>query len=217
MSGISSVASSSSSTYYSPLDTNQDGVVDASELEAAAKSGLLPASITADEDSDDTTDTSATDKFSDSLAGMLLQQMQQSEATSSTDTDSSSTSSDGASSQPSLESLFKSLDANGDGEVSSDEFVAGRPADMSQTDAQSLFSTIDTENTGMLNEGQFSQGVNDLNSAAASSASLSGTSTTASTDPLEAFLTEMQASLTAYQNTYGQYDVATTSSQDAAA
>jgi len=215
MSGISSVGSSSSATYYSPLDTNQDGIVDSSELEAAAQSGLLPASVSADEDN---SDPSATDKFSDSLAGMLLQQMQQSGATAGTtgtSTDSSST--DDSSDQASVEALFKNLDANGDGEVSSDEFVAGRPKDMSETDAQTLFKAIDTENTGMLNEGQFSQGVDVLKGLASSSASGDQTAATSSNDPLEAFLAEMQASMTAYQNTYGQYDLGTTATDSAAA
>jgi Ca2+-binding EF-hand superfamily protein len=215
MSGISSVGSSSSTTYYSPLDTNQDGIVDASELEAAAQSGLLPASVSADEDD---SDSSATDKFSDSLAGMLLQQMQQASTTAgTTGTDSSSSSSDDSSDQSSVESLFKNLDANGDGEVSSAEFVAGRPTDMSEADAQTLFKTLDTENTGMLNEGEFSQGIDALNGTTASAAVSGDQTTTASSDPLEAFLTEMQASMTAYQNTYGQYDLGTTATDSVAA
>jgi Ca2+-binding EF-hand superfamily protein len=213
MSGISSVGSSSSATYYSPLDTNHDGVVDASELEAAAKSGLLSTSISSDEDN---SDPSATDKFSDSLASMLLQQMQQSGTTDSTGSDSSS-SSDDSSGQSSVESLFKSLDANGDGEVSSDEFVAARPDSVSATDAQTLFKSIDTENTGMLNEDQFSQGVGNLSNWASSSTSSADTSSPSSNDPLEVYLAEMQASLAAYQNSYGQYDVATTSTDSVAA
>jgi hypothetical protein len=92
MSGISSLGSSStSSTYYSPLDTNKDGIVDAQELQAAAKSGLLSASVSSDEntdDSTDSTDSSATDKFSGNLVGMLLQQMQQQSSTSTDGTSS---------------------------------------------------------------------------------------------------------------------------------
>lgn len=211
MSGISSVGSTSSSTYYSPLDTNQDGIVDAAELAAAAKSGQVSASASADQDS---SDPSATDKFSDSLTNMLLQQMQQSGTTADTvssDADSSSTD------NSSVESVFHKLDTNGDGKVSADEFVAGRPKDMSATDAQTLFKTIDTENTGMLNEGQFSQGVDILNGLAGASASSSQTASASSSDPLEAFLTEMEASMTAYQNTYGQYDLGTTTATDSAA
>lgn len=212
MSGISSVGSSSSTTYYSPLDTNQDGIVDATELEAAAQAGLVPASSSTDEDS---SDPSATDKFSGDLAGMLLQMQQPgaSAAGSSTDTSSADDRSDHAS----VESVFKSLDANGDGEVSSDEFVADRPRDMSETDAQTLFKTLDTENTGMLNEGQFSQSVGAINGLAGAPAPGDQTATAGSGDALEAFLAEMQASMTAYQNTYGQYDLSASATDGAAA
>lgn len=80
MSGISSVSSGTSSTYYSPLDTNKDGVVDAQELQAGAKSGLLSASVTSDESgdsSDDSSGSSASDSFSGNLIEMILEQMQQ--------------------------------------------------------------------------------------------------------------------------------------------
>jgi Ca2+-binding EF-hand superfamily protein len=117
MTSISSIGSSASSSasYVNPLDKNGDGVVDAQELQDAAQSGLLSASIAGDEDD---SDPSATDKFSDSLAGMLLQ-MQQS---SSTSTDSSSTD---TSDQSGIDALFSSMDTDGDGSVSSAEFVAG--------------------------------------------------------------------------------------------
>lgn len=212
MSGISSVGSSSSTTYYSPLDTNQDGIVDATELEAAAQAGLVPASSSTD---DDSSDPSATDKFSGDLAGMLLQMQQPGASAAGSSTDTSSA--DDRSDQASVESVFKSLDANGDGEVSSDEFVAGRPKDMSETDAQTLFKTLDTENTGMLNEGQFSQSVGAINGLAGAPAPGDQTATAGSGDALEAFLAEMQASMTAYQNTYGQYDLSASATDGAAA
>lgn len=90
MSGISSVGSSMSAASYNPLDKNHDGVVDAQELQEAAQSGLLSASVLADEDSDDSSDQSATGAFSGNLASMLLQ-MQQSSGSGETSTDSSAT------------------------------------------------------------------------------------------------------------------------------
>jgi Ca2+-binding EF-hand superfamily protein len=214
MSGISSVGSSSSTAYYSPLDTNQDGIVDASELAAATQSGVLPASASADEGS---SDPSATDKFSGSLAGMLLQMQQSSTTAGAAGSSADSSSADDSSDQSSVESVFKSLDANGDGKVSASEFVAGRPKDMSEADAQTLFKTLDTENTGMLNEGQFSQGVDAINGLAGASASSAQTAADGSGNALEAFLAEMQASMTAYQNTYGQYDLSASATDSAAA
>ncbi|MDE1997254.1 MAG: EF-hand domain-containing protein, partial [Rhizobiaceae bacterium] len=92
MSGISSIGSSASAASYSPLDKNQDGVVDAQELQEAAQSGLLSASILNDEDSDSSS--SATDAFSGNLASMLLQMQQNSTTGSNT-----SSSSDGTSDQ----------------------------------------------------------------------------------------------------------------------
>jgi Ca2+-binding EF-hand superfamily protein len=210
MSGISSVGSSSSTSaaYISPLDTNGDGVVSAEELQAAAKSGLLSASILGDED--DNSDPSATDKFSGNLASMLLQ-MQESSASQA-----GSTSTDGTTDQSPIDQLFASMDTNGDGKVSSDEFVAGRPKDMSADDATALFKKLDTQNAGSLDKDQFSEGLNVLgstDSAAAdvlslepsnSNGSNSGTATSGqnSSDDL---LAEMQAAMSVYQNTYGQY------------
>ncbi|MBB4570260.1 hypothetical protein [Rhizobium leucaenae] len=61
MSGISSVGSSASAASYSPLDKNDDGVVDARELQEAAQPSLLPASILTDEDSDGTVSSGKTE------------------------------------------------------------------------------------------------------------------------------------------------------------
>ncbi|MDE1996649.1 MAG: EF-hand domain-containing protein, partial [Rhizobiaceae bacterium] len=109
---------------------------------------------------------------------------------------------------------------NGDGKVSADEFVAGRPKDMSASDAENLFKSLDTQGSGSLDEDQFSEGLNVLQSSDASAADMlsleqtssdgSDSSSTGSSDSqnaLQTFLAEMQASMTAYQNTYGQYDI----------
>ncbi|WP_431324388.1 EF-hand domain-containing protein [Rhizobium sp. YTU87027] len=58
---------------------------------------------------------------------------------------SSSSSSDGSSSD-----LFTSLDTDGDGVVSQEEFVAGRPSDVSEEQAANLFNSFDTEGSGSL-------------------------------------------------------------------
>jgi len=217
MSGISSVGSSMTAASYSPLDTNHDGIVDAQELQEAAQSGLLSASVLTDEDSNSSSDPSATDAFSSNLASMLLQ-MQQSGASGSgqTGTDSSS---DGSSDQSPMDQLFASLDTNHDGKVSSDEFVAGRPKDMSESNAENLFKSLDTQGSGSLNKDQFAEGLDVLkptDSSAAdmlsleqtSSGNSDGTSTSGNADQnaLEVFISEMQASMNVYQNTYGQYD-----------
>ncbi|MDL2404475.1 EF-hand domain-containing protein [Rhizobium calliandrae] len=215
MSGISSVGSSMTAASYNPLDKNGDGIVDTRELKEAAQSGLLSASILNDEDS---SDPSATDTFSSNLASMLLQ-MQQSGASGGSQ-NSTASSSGSSTDQSPMDQLFASLDTNHDGKVSSDEFVAGRPKDMSQSDAENLFKSIDTQGSGSLNKDQFAEGLDVLKTTDSSAADMlslkqtssnsdsSGTSTSHNSgqNALEVFISEMQASMNVYQNTYGQYD-----------
>ncbi|KEA07429.1 EF-hand domain-containing protein [Agrobacterium rhizogenes] len=216
MSGISSVGSSMSAASYNPLDKNHDGVVDAQELQEAAQSGLLSASVLGDEDSDDSSDQSPTSAFSGNLASMLLQ-MQQASASSQAGTD---TSSDDSSDQSPMDQLFASLDTNKDGKVSSDEFVAGRPKDMSESDAANLFKSLDTQNSGSLDKDQFAEGLDVLKPTDPSAAdvlsqeqpSSDSSSNNADQNALEVFISEMQASMNVYQNTYGQYDTDQTDS-----
>lgn len=213
MSGVSSIGSRMTAASYSPLDKNQDGVVDAQELQEAAQSGLLSASILNDEDSDSSSDPSATDVFSGNLASMLLQ-MQQGSAGQS----GSSTSSDGSSDQSPMDQLFASLDSNQDGKISETEFVAGRPKDMSESDAENLFKSIDTQSSGALTKDQFAEGLDVLKSSdtsaadmlslepASSSSGDTNSATAAENSAMDAFLSQMQNPTNLYQNTYGQYD-----------
>ncbi|MCJ9723121.1 EF-hand domain-containing protein [Agrobacterium sp. SHOUNA12C] len=205
-----------SAASYNPLDKNHDGVVDAQELQEAAQSGLLSASVLGDEDSDDSSDQSPTSAFSGNLASMLLQ-MQQASASSQAGTD---TSSDDSSDQSPMDQLFASLDTNKDGKVSSDEFVAGRPKDMSESDAANLFKSLDTQNSGSLDKDQFAEGLDVLKPTDPSAAdvlsqeqpSSDSSSNNADQNALEVFISEMQASMNVYQNTYGQYDTDQTDS-----
>ena len=54
--------------------------------------------------------------------------------------------------------IFNRIDANSDGQVSQDEFVAGRPQKVGENQAIELFGKIDTNGTGSLTEAQISQG-----------------------------------------------------------
>ncbi|GLU82293.1 hypothetical protein Rhsp01_34690 [Rhizobium sp. NBRC 114257] len=211
MSGVSSIGSSMTAASYSPLDKNQDGVVDAQELEEAAQSGLLSASMLNDEDSNSSSDPSATDVFSGNLASMLLQMQQNSQS-------SGSASADGSSGESPMDQLFASLDTDKDGKVSQDEFVAGRPKDMSESDAENLFNSLDTQNAGSLTKDQFAEGLDALKSSDVSAADMlslepdtSGSSSTddatlAKDQALDVLLNDMQDPSSLYQNTYGQYD-----------
>lgn len=212
MSGVSSIGSSMTAASYSPLDKNQDGVVDAQELQEAAQSGLLSASILSDEDSDSSSDPSATDVFSGNLASMLLQMQQDSQSGSATSTD-------GSSNESPMDQLFASLDTDQDGKITQDEFVAGRPADMSESDAGDLFKSLDTQNTGSLTKDQFAEGLDVLKSSDASAADMlslepsssdsnpADAATIAQDQAMDVFLSGMQQNPSSlYQNTYGQYD-----------
>ncbi|MGG6895938.1 MULTISPECIES: EF-hand domain-containing protein [Rhizobium] len=194
---------------YSPLDKNQDGVVDAQELQQAAQSGLLSASLLKDEDSDSSSDPSATDIFSGNLASMLLQMQQAGQSGSST----SSSSTD----QSPMDQLFARLDTNQDGKITQSEFVAGRPKDMSESDAENLFKSIDRQNSGSLTKDQFAGGLDALKSSDASAADMlslepssdssnANSDTAAQNQALDVLLSEMQNPSALYQNTYGQYD-----------
>lgn len=58
-------------------------------------------------------------------------------------------------------SLFSKLDSDQDGTLSEDEFVAGRPKDVSSSQASKLYSKLDTSGTGALSEDDFDQGMDD--------------------------------------------------------
>jgi Ca2+-binding EF-hand superfamily protein len=55
-------------------------------------------------------------------------------------------------------SLFNKLDSNQDGSLSEDEFVAGRPKDVSESQAAKYYSKLDTSGTASLTEDEFDQG-----------------------------------------------------------
>ncbi|MGO7741202.1 EF-hand domain-containing protein, partial [Rhizobium johnstonii] len=46
--------------------------------------------------------------------------------------------------------LLSDLDTNGDGLVTLDEFMAGKPEDVTESQASQLFSMLDTSDTGSL-------------------------------------------------------------------
>jgi Ca2+-binding EF-hand superfamily protein len=54
--------------------------------------------------------------------------------------------------------MFTKLDADQNGSVTKDEFVSGRPKDVSEKKASELYSKIDTSGSGALTEDQFDEG-----------------------------------------------------------
>jgi Ca2+-binding EF-hand superfamily protein len=61
----------------------------------------------------------------------------------------------GGAGEPSASDMFSSLDADGDGKVTEEEFLAAKPDDVSADQVAALFKTIDTEGSGSITENQF--------------------------------------------------------------
>lgn len=57
----------------------------------------------------------------------------------------------------SQKSMFSKLDTDQNGSLTEDEFVSGRPKDVSKEQASALYARIDTGKTGALNEDQFDE------------------------------------------------------------
>lgn len=69
--------------------------------------------------------------------------------------------------------LYKKLDTDGDGVLTQDEFVAGRPSDVTGEMAVNLYSSIDSEGNGSLSEDQFVKAFLNSNSSDDASSSTS--------------------------------------------
>jgi Ca2+-binding EF-hand superfamily protein len=70
--------------------------------------------------------------------------------------------------------LFSKLDADENGKLSKDEFVAGRPKDVSEEQASQLYSKIDSSSTGAVTEDEFAEGMEDSRPGLGIEAQLSG-------------------------------------------
>ncbi|UJW76645.1 EF-hand domain-containing protein [Rhizobium sp. SL42] len=140
MTSITSMSGSGtagSTLSISSLDTNGDGVVSAEELEAAKPSRTQDPTVESENAA-----TGMASQLTSSLITMLLESRAgQAEGNH----------------QPSehARDLFATIDADADGTVTQEEFVTGRPADMSEEEAISLFSAADREGLGSLTEAQF--------------------------------------------------------------
>ncbi|EHS52531.1 hypothetical protein PDO_1459 [Rhizobium sp. PDO1-076] len=140
MTSITSMSGSGtagSTISISSLDTNGDGVVSAEELEAAKPSRTQDPTVESENAA-----TGMASQLTSSLITMLLE--------------SSAGQAAGNHQQGEhARDLFATIDADADGTVTQNEFVTGRPADMSEQEAISLFSAADTEGVGSLTEDQF--------------------------------------------------------------
>ena len=176
MSNISSASNCSlqmQQNLFRRIDTNADGKVSKGEFLSARPDGVSADQASAIFSMLDTAGTgsltqgqlfsgeaqqaSATDSGSASAGNLasdvvaaILQLLQQN--------DSAAASVDGVNAahrRPSASEMFSKMDANGDGSVSKDEFLAARPANVSEQQALALFNSIDTQGSGSISLAQF--------------------------------------------------------------
>lgn len=57
------------------------------------------------------------------------------------------------------QAMFKQIDTNGNGKVSKDEFVSGRPKGVSESQAAELFGKIDSKGTGEVTQSELDSGL----------------------------------------------------------
>ncbi|MDQ0454191.1 EF-hand domain-containing protein [Rhizobium paknamense] len=141
MTSVSSAATSILSSYTtstSSLDTDGDGTVSSAELAAAGITRTQDPTVLTDSAA-----TSATSQLSGDMALLLAGD------------DSSSTSSiSSMPTPPSAEERFDSMDSDGDGKVTEEEFTAAAPEGVSEEQSAALFEKLDSEGTGYITEDQ---------------------------------------------------------------
>ena len=176
---ISSISGSGSLLdLFKRIDANSDGQVTKDEFLSARPKGVSANQASALFDSIDTSHTGSLNEtaFSQGLANQpppgdsanlqsnlssdvmaALLQLAQSVGGSSSDSATASTASTGASTKQSrADALFNKIDTNGDGVISKDEFLAGRPKDMSSDQASTLYDKI-ANGSGSISKTQFAQ------------------------------------------------------------
>lgn len=122
----------------SSLDTNGDGIISNEELQAA-KSGRTQDPTVSSENAA----SGAQSQLRGSMISMLLQ-------LSSVEAEN-----EGA---RDARDLFSAIDADGDGRITQEEFVAARPEEISEDDAIARFEELDAEKSGFLTEDAFAAG-----------------------------------------------------------
>jgi Ca2+-binding EF-hand superfamily protein len=173
----SSGSSAAGRVSVSSLDTNGDGIISAEELEAAKSNRSQDPTV-----SSDNAATGAQSQLQSSMISMLLQ--------------SSATQTEGETPRDARD-LFSAIDADGDGKITQDEFVAARPEDMSEEEATTRFGELDSEGAGFLTEETFAAGMPQPPQAIEADGTTTGTDD--ETVSIFDILAEMQRVIEAYR------------------
>jgi len=152
-SGIGGLGSFSSARFekmYSRTDTNADGVVTRDEFIAG-----VPDDVGADKAGSlfDKLDSESSGALSQSDLATAFQQMSASMQADMMEVQAGNMS--GGGKRPDASELFAKLDTDDDGSITRDEFLAGRPDDVSEDQASTFFNKIAGENTDSIDQQSF--------------------------------------------------------------
>lgn len=150
MTSISSLSTTTQTTYRLSLDTNGDGTVSADELAASKTSGSSSKSSSSSTASDSGDGGSSADllaKLSSIIMAMLLQM-----GSSSDGSDDTLSGEPGSGDSASQQLSVSDLDTDGDGKVSATEFAAAKPDDVTDEMSAELFAKLDSDGNGAVDE-----------------------------------------------------------------
>ncbi|MBR9972485.1 EF-hand domain-containing protein [Magnetospirillum sulfuroxidans] len=151
--GLGSFSSAQFQKMFTKIDTNADGKVSKDEFVAGA-----PDDVSAEKAASlfDKLDSESTGALSQSDLASAFQQMAASMQASMIQVQAANSNQNDP---PDAEDLFAKLDSDGDGAVSREEFVAGRPDDVSEEQASAFFDKIAGEDAESVDQETFVAGM----------------------------------------------------------
>ncbi len=155
--GLNSASAAQYASLFNTIDTDKDGKVSKAEFVAGAKG------MSSDQAGSlfDSLDSQHAGSLSESDFATAFQQMSSSMQAMMIDIQGGNLANGGQ--QPGLSALFSKLDTDGDGKISRDEFVAGRPKGVSEDQAgkefDALSQSVGSDPSAGLTQDQFAQAV----------------------------------------------------------
>jgi len=148
LTSISSLSTTTQTTYRLSLDTNGDGTVSADELAASKTSeSSSKSSSSASDSGDGGSSADLLAKLSSIIMAMLLQM-----GSSSDGSDDTSSGEPGSGDSAQQQLSVSDLDTDADGKVSATEFAAAKPDDVTDEMSAELFAKLDSDGNGAVDE-----------------------------------------------------------------